>query len=352
MSQLAPENLDVVKLLIKNFHEDKPLLDGAVLFRGSRFGDQLGGPDSPTQMHAHLLPQVAASYTHNWQKGESFIDTYPIDRENTRFYANQSIEDRMKGAPSKSYGVEDVERALRPMVENLAHLPSHGKAFQQQLENLERAIKSSFYEAGVPIRQLDGKETTPQDKFLYSGDPKVTTAKEVFDRMERLTPENEMKAKEYYAHARLTEAAKELGKLEAFHPEAAKAFKVMQQAVQRDQAAHVLAKHGDLPLSQFITATRNEPQSENHGRVLKLAQGLAHHLDSQDMNVRSRALSATQQIGNLDPKTATMKDVATQVAKVAQADRATESGQQVSEQSTRGFVPPKAAVSGERGLSR
>ncbi|HDR9103372.1 TPA: hypothetical protein QDB04_000091 [Burkholderia vietnamiensis] len=352
MSQLAPENLDVVKLLIKNFREDKPLLEGAVLFRGSRFGDQMGGPDSPTQMHAHLLPQVAASYTHNWQKGESFIDTYAIDRENTRFYANQSIEDRMKGGPTKSYGVEDVERWLRPMVENLAHLPSHGKAFDQQLENLERAIKSSFYEAAVPVRQPDGNETVPLAKFLYSGEPKAATAKEVFDRMERLTPENEMKAKEYYARARLTDASRELGKLETFHPEAAKAFKVMQQAVQRDQAAHVLAKHSDLPLSQFITATRNEPQSENHARVLKLAQGLAHHLDSQDVNVRARALAATEQIGKLDPNSATMKDVALQVAKVAQAGRSTENGGASAADNTRGFIPPKAAASVERGLSR
>lgn len=316
MSQPNHEYLDVVKLLVSNFRDDKPLLDGAVLFRGSRFGEQQPGPNSSGELHAHLLPQVAASYTHNWGKGEAFIDTYPIDRETTRFYANLSLDEHLKGNQVKSYSVADVERAIRPLVENLAYLPSASKGWDGNVENLERYIKSSFYEAGVPVLKRDGAENQPQEKFYYSGGPKVDSVKDVLNNIERVTPLNEARAKEGYAHARSSEVAKAIDKIEALHPEASRAFQVLRGAVQRDQAAIVLEKHGDKPLMDFISAARNEPSSEAQSRVLRLAQGLANSLDSPDANIRSRALTVTSQIAKLEPDTATLKDIGQEVAKV------------------------------------
>ncbi|KVP75074.1 hypothetical protein WJ96_04735 [Burkholderia ubonensis] len=339
MSQQNYEYLDVVKLLVNNFREEKPLLEGAVLFRGSRFGDQQPGANSPNELHAHLLPQVAASYTHNWGKSEAFIDTYPIDRDKTRFYANLSLDEHLKGNQVKSYSVADVERAIRPLVENLAYLPSTSKGWNQNVENLERYIKSSFYEAGVPVRKMDGAENQPQEKFYYSGSPKVTSVKEVLDNIERLTPLNEARAKEGYANARSSDVAKAIDKIEAFHPEAARAFQVLRGAVQRDQAAIVLEKHGDKPLMSFIEATRNEPSSEAQSRVLRLAQGLAHSLDSQDPNIRTRALTVTNQIAKLDPATATLKDVGQEVTKVNHASRSADT------KSAEASAPPTAKPS-------
>lgn len=316
MSQHKHENLDVVSLLVSNYRQEKPLLEGAVLFRGSRFGDQVPAQETPNQLHAHLLPQVAASYTHSWKKTDAFIDTYPIDRENTRFYANLSLDEHNKGNPVRSYSVDDVERAIRPLVENLAYLPKASKAWDNNVEALERVIKSSFYEAGVPVRKLDGAETQPQDKFFYTGGPKAVTVKDVLDNLERLTPENEARAKAIYAMSRPSDSAKAISRVEAMHPEASRAFKVLQHAVQRDQASAVLVKHGNKPLTAFISAVRAEPQSDAQSRVIRLAQGLGQSLDSSDPSIRARALMVTDKIASLDPNTATIRDVGQVVSKV------------------------------------
>jgi alpha-ketoglutarate-dependent taurine dioxygenase len=352
MSQQNHEYLDVVKLLVKNFREDKPLLDGAVLFHGSRFGDQTPGKDSPDMLHAHLLPQVAASYTHNWQKGDAFIDTYPIDRENTKFFANLNLDNHLKGEKATAYSVQDVERGIRPMVENLAYLPSISKGYEQNVERLEKFIKSSFYEAGVPV-QRDGEQPKPQDKFYYTGDPTATSTKDVLNNMERVTPVNEARAKEAFAMGRSSDAAKAIDGIDATHPEASRAFQVLRGAVQRDQASNVLAKHGDKPLMDFVTATRNEPSSDSQSRVLRLAQGLAQSLDSQDHNVRTRALTVTGQLAKLDPDMATLKDVGQQVSKVNQSVQAA-SREETREQAAANFINQKSEPSNsqERGFAR
>jgi hypothetical protein len=352
MSQQNHEYLDVVKLLVKNFREDKPLLDGAVLFQGSRFGDQAPGKDTPDVLHGHLLPQIAASYTHNWQKGDAFIDTYPVDRENTKFFANLNLDNHLKGEKATAYSVQDVERAIRPMVENLAYLPSISKGYDQNVDRLEKFIKASFYEAGVPV-QREGEQNKPQDKFFYTGDPTATSTKDVLSNMERVTPVNEARAKETFAHGRSSDAAKAIDGIDATHPEASRAFQVLRGAVQRDQATNVLAKHGEKPLADFVTAARNEPSSENQSRVVRLAQGLALSLDSQDHNVRTRALTVTGELAKLDPDKATLKDVAQQVSRVNSAVQSA-SREETREQGAANFINQKTGPSStqERSLVR
>lgn len=317
MSKQNYDYLDVVSQLVSNYRQEKPLLDGAVLFRGSRFGDQVPSKDTPDQLHGHLLPQVAASYTHSWKKTDTFIETYPIDREKTRFYANLSLDEHLKGNQVRSYSVPDVERAIRPLVENLAFHPKGSKAWESNVESLEKVIKSSFYEAGVPVRSSEGAKTQPQEKFFYSGSPKAASTAEVLTNLERLTPVNEARAKAIYTMSRPTETAKSIAQLEAVHPEASRAFKVMQQAVQRDQAKVVLTKHGAKPLSDFIDHVRTEPQTDAQARVLRLAEGLGKSLDSTDPNVRARALSVTSKIAGLDPATVTIKDIGQVIANVS-----------------------------------
>ena len=319
MSQPNYEYLDVVSRLVSNYRQEKPLLDGAVLFRGSRFGEQSPGKDTPEQLHGHLLPQVAASYTHSLKKTEAFIDTYPVDRENTRFFANLSLDEHLKGNQVRSYSVAEVERAIRPLVENLAFLPKGSKAWANNVEALEKMVKASFYEAAVPVRAADGSKTQPQEKFFYSGGPKVATAQDVLANLERLTPANEARAKAIFAMSRPTETTKAIAQVEALHPEASRAFKVLQLAAQRDHAKSVLTQHGSKPLPDFIDQVRKEPQSDAQGRLLKLAQGLGNSLDNPDPNVRARALTVTRHIAALDPATATIKDVGLVISKVNSA---------------------------------
>lgn len=316
MNQQKYDYLDVVARMVSNYRQDKPLLEDAMLFRGSRFGDQIPSKSTPEQLHGHLLPQVAANYTHGWRKSDTFIDTYPIDRENTRFYANLNLDEHLKGNAVKSYSVADVERAIRPLVENLAYHPRGNKAWQTNVDALEKVIKSSFYEAGIPVRQPDGVKTQPQEKFLYSGTPKANSVSEVLGNLEKLTPANETKAKVNYALARPTDTVKAISQIETTHPEAARAFKVLQQAVQRDHAKTVLTQYGSKPFSSFMEHVQKELSTDAHSRVLRLAQGLGQSLDSSDPNVRARALTVTGQIGKLDLATATIKDIGQVIASV------------------------------------
>jgi hypothetical protein len=217
--------------------------------------------------------------------------------------------------------VQDVERAIQPLVENLAYLQKGSKAWVTNVESLEKVIKSSFYEAAVPARTADGSHTQPQEKFFYSGGPKVSSAQDVLANLERMTPTNEARAKAIYAMSRPTETAKAIAQVEALHPEAARAFKVMQQAVQRDQAKNVLTAHGAKPLTSFVDQVRKEPQTEAQSRVLRLAQGLGQSLDNPDPNVRARALAVTSKIAALDLGTVTIKDIGQAVSNVSTAAR-------------------------------
>jgi hypothetical protein len=351
MSQQNYEYLDVVSRLVSNYRQDKPLLDGAVLFRGSRFGDQAPAKDTPEQLHGHLLPQIAASYTHSWKKTDAFIDTYPLDREKTRFFASPSMDEHLKGNQAKSYSVQDVERAITPLVENLAYHPKGSKAWVTNVESLEKVIKSSFYEAAVPVRTADGARTQPQEKFFYSGGPKVSSAADVLANLERMTPANEARAKAIYAMSRPTETAKAIAQVETLHPEAAKAFKVMQQAVQRDQAKGMLTLHGAKPLTEFIDQVRKEPQTEAQSRVLRLAQGLGHSLDSTDPNVRARALGVTAKIAALDPATVTIRDIGQAISNVNAASSGTSAGSRAPAEPTRA-PPSRAPVAAFAGMAR
>lgn len=347
MSQQDYDYLDVVSRMVSNYRQDKPLLDGAMLFRGSRFGDQVPSQDTPDQLHAHILPQVAASYTHSWKKADTFIETYPIDRESTRFYANLSLDEHLKGNQVRSYSVDDLERAIRPLVENLAFLPKGNKAWDNNVESLEKVIKSSFYEAGVPVRTAEGEKTQPQEKFFYSGSPKVGSADDVLKSLERLTPANEARAKAIYAMSRPTAAAKSIAQVATLHPEASRAFKVLQQAAQRDHAKDVLTKHGAKPLNQFIDLVRAEPQTEAQSRVLRLAQGLGQSLDSPDANVRMRALTVTSKIASLDPATVTMKDIGQVISNVNSASQTSGTSRTIPSPSSASALAPRTMSSGQ-----
>lgn len=352
MSQQNYDYLDVVSRLVSNYRQEKPLLDGAVLFRGSRFGDQAPAKDTPEQLHGHLLPQVAASYTHSWKKTDAFIDTYPLDREKTRFFASPSLDEHLKGNQAKSYSVQDVERAIKPLVENLAYLQKGSKAWASNVESLEKVIKSSFYEAAVPVRTADGARTQPQEKFFYSGGPKVTSAADVLANLERMTPANEARAKAIYAMSRPTETAKAIAQVEALHPEAARAFKVMQQAVQRDQAKTVLTQHGGKSLTDFVDQVRKEPQTEAQSRVLRLAQGLGHSLDSSDANVRARALSITSKIAALNPETVTIKDLGQAISNVTASSAKSSAGTREAPTDSPRATPARAPAAALSGMAR
>lgn len=334
MSKDNFENLHVVALMMKNFRDEKPLLDGAVLFRGASLSD---AASSDAQLHAYLLPQVAAAYTHNWDKKDSFINTYPIDRENTRFYPASRLADHLKGENVRSYSVQELEKAIRPLVENLSTVSwgvTGSAQWEKRAADLERFIKATFYEAGVPSH-TQGTQTKPSERFIYSGNPKAETASEVINQMEQVTQANSGKVKESFAKDRPNPVVAELGQLAAKHPDAERAFKALQHAARHDQKETIMEKHGNKPLDAFIDAARQEPPSASQERLLKLAQGLAAGLQNSDPGARMRATAIVKQLGQLDPNTATVKDVGQKITNINQANRSTHAGSS----------PPKTAAS-------
>ncbi len=314
------EYLDVVALMLKNYREDKPLLDGAVLFRGSRFADG-GSHGGDEQIRAYLLPQVAAGYTHGWDKQGTYISTYPVDRDTTRFYPAARLADHLRGESVTSYSVRDVERAIRPHVENLASLAGvtigGHRSFVSQTEALERFIKASFYEAGVPARS-HGIPARPQESFYYSGGPKVDKLVDVLNSLDRVTPENSSKAKDNVTREQPNEVTSQLAKLAVQHPEAMKAFRALYAAANHDLKQNLTEKHGNKSLQDFAAAAKTEPPTENQSRLLRLAQGLAENLRSTNPAARSRALEITNHLGQLNPTTTTVADVSREVSRINQ----------------------------------
>lgn len=335
MSKQQFEDLHVVALMLKNFRDEKPLLEGAVLFRGASLSD---AASTDAQLHAYLLPQMAAAYTHNWDKKDSFINTYPIDRDNTRFYPATRLADHLKGEEVRSYTVQDLEKAIRPLIENLSTVSwgvTGSAQWEKRAADLERFIKATFYEAGVPSH-TQGTPTKPGDRFIYSGGPKAETASEVINKLEQVTQANSGKVKETFAKERPNEISAELAQLAAKYPDAERAFKALQHAAKVDQKETIMAKHGDKPLDAFLDAARKEPPSQNQERLLKLAQGLAAGLQNPDPQAKARATAIVKQLGQLDPNSATVKEVGQKISAINQAHRST---------SHAGANPPRVANS-------
>ncbi len=319
-SNNAHDYLDVVNLLVSNYRSEKPLLDGAVLFKASRL-DSLGAEmeGGAAQSHAYLLPQVAASHAPG-SKGDVFIDTFPVDREHTRFFAESRLAEHLEGKEVKSYSVAEVERAVGPLVENLAHANSPA-ARERNQAHLERFIKMSFYESGLPHSGPDGSPTVPIERFQYSGKAAPESAKEMLGGLKKMGKDSEAQAKQSYAKTRPSDAAISISVMEAANPSAARAFKVLKNAVQRDHADSVMAKYGDLSPKAFVEAIKNEPPSEYQHRILKLAQGLSSSLSSPDSAIRDRASAVAKQLGMLNPDTATIKDVGQAIVRINQASK-------------------------------
>jgi len=312
---------DLMSLLEDNFKAGRPLLQDAVLYRGTRRPDQTSSSYSAESMHGSLLPQVAASYTHNYSqksdKDVTFIGTYKVDRETTKFYQDFGLEQHLEGKKVPSMNVQQAEKFLEPLVRDFA-AASGGRERAQAEERLEMAIKRNLYEAAVPARTAEKEPNRPVDLYVYHGRPDVGVRQAVGLQMSKVGPHNEAGVKAFMVKNQRNAAIKSIHMLSTQVGPAQKALGVLKDIAQREYSGKLQAEHGHKPLNQMLNDVAKQPLSADQERIGRFAKALVEGVAHPNPSVRAKANALAYDITTLDRDTATFKDVA-KVAAIASA---------------------------------
>lgn len=343
---------DLVSLLEDNMKAGRPLLEDAVLYRGSRLPDQTQGSFSSDTMHGTLLPQVAASYTHNWaQGGTAFMGTYKVDREETRFFKDFGMEQPSLGKPAQSMSVKEAEQFLEPLVRDLVSARDSRERGRAE-ERLESAIKRNLYESNIPTRQADGSPNRPDKLFYYEGRPDVSIRQAVGMQMTRVGPANEAKAKSIMFREARSAAGNRIHQLSSMPGPAQRGLATLNRIVQRDYGAHMDKTHGSLPLNKMLDAISREGQPEVQARVGKFANALFEGATSADKGLQLKAEGLLNRLSQLDPEKSTLQDVAKASAEASRASsqgHGTELGKEKATEAMRTPTTGRSAKSVELG---
>lgn len=304
---------DLVSLLEQNLKEGRPLLQDAVLFRGTRLPDQTAGSYSSATMHGSLLPQVAASYTHNWKEETAFIGAYRIDRESTRFYQDFGLEQHLDGKKAPSMSVKDAEKLLEPFVREVV-TAGDGRGRGRAEERLEAAIKRNLYEANIPTRTSQNTPNRPVDLFIYRGRPDVAIRRAVTMQMTKVGADNTSQAKAVMYKEHRNPAINRMHQLEqhaAGQPGPAfDALRNLKMVAQRDFGDQIRSTHGDKPLNAMLDAVAKEPLSVDQDRLGRFAKALVEGIAHPDAAVSGKAQAVMSELAKLDGSKATLQDVA------------------------------------------
>lgn len=310
---------DIVALLEENTKAGRPLLEGAVLYRGSSLPDQTQGSFSSHTMHGTLLPQVAASYTHNWATGgTAFMGAYKVDREETRFFKDFGMEQPGQGKAVQSMSVREAEQMLEPLVRDILSARDNRERGRAE-ERLESAIKRNLYESNIPTRREDGSPNQPDKLFYYEGRPDVAIRQAVGMQMTQVGPANEAKAKAIMFQATRSTAGNSTHQLSTIPGSSQQGLTTLNKIMQRDYAGHLEKTHGDKPLPQMLDAINRESQPDAQVRAGKFANALFEGVTSQDKGLQQKAETLLNRISQLDPEKASLHDVAKVSAEVSQA---------------------------------
>lgn len=317
---------DLMALLEENLKSGKPLLQDAVLFRGTRLPDQTSSSYSTDAMHGSLLPQVAASYTHNWSEGTTFIGAYKVDREQTRFFKDFGLEQHLDGKKVPSMSVKEAEQFLKPYVEALASAPdsrSRGRAE----EKLEAAIKQNLYEAPVPTRTAEKEPNRPADLYIYRGSPSIAIRQAVTMQMSKVGPHNEAQVKAVMSKEHRNPVIRQIHQLAVQKtPTTGKAMTVLKQVAQRDFGDKMLAEHGNKPLNKMMDAVAKQPLSAEQERIGRFAKALVDGATHLNPAISGKANAILSELAKLDGGKATFQDVAKVSADVSKKFVAADAG--------------------------
>lgn len=295
-------------LLEDNYRAGKPLLEDAVLFRGTRLPDQTMGSYSQNEMHGTLLPQVAAGYTHNFDQGNAFIGTYPVDRNTTRFYADYGLEQQLNGKHVQSYSVAEVEKTLEPLVKELAGAAS-GRDKARIESRIESMIGKTFYEAPIPTKTPSGEPNRPQDLYIYTGRPDVSIRQAVPLSMEKVGPHNENVAKEVMYRESRNEAIKSLHTLASLPTGAEKSLAIVKGVAHAEYAKELERNHGSKSLNDFLTDAAKQPVSQLQQKLGAFGKALADGMNHPDAGTQQRAHRLHDTISKMSPNSVTVDDL-------------------------------------------
>ena len=317
---------DLIGLLEENLKAGKPLLQDAVLLRGTRFPDQTTSSYSSEVMHGTLLPQVAASYTNNFTDKTTFIGAYKVDREQTRFFKDFGMEQHWDGKKVPSMSVKEAEQFLEPYVKALATAPD-SRARGRAEERLEQAIKVNLHEAAVPTRNADKEPNRPVDLYMYNGSASLAIRQAVTMQMKKVGPHNDSQAKMVMSKEHRNPAIRAIHQLSLQRsPTTAKAMSVLAEIAQRDYGSKMLAEHGDKPLNKMLDAVAKQPMSADQERIGRFAKALVEGAGYPNPAYSDKANAIIGELAKLDGSKATFQDVAKVSAAVSAKFASAEAG--------------------------
>lgn len=300
---------DLVALLEDNFKSGRPLLQDAILYRGTRRPDQTSSSYSGDTMHGSLLPQVAASYTHNWKESTSFVGTYKVDRESTRFYRDFGLEQHLDNKPAPSVSVREAEKFLEPFVRNLAAARTSQERGLAE-EKLETAIKRNLYESNVPTRTASGEPNRPVDLYLYNGRPDVGVRQAVAIQLTKVGLHNEAAVKAFMVKNHRNPAIKAIHQLSTHPGPAQKALEVLGSITQREFSSQLQVQHGHKAFNHMLNDIAKQPLSADQERMGRFAKALVESVGHPNPSIQAKAKALAFELTQLDKSTATFKDVA------------------------------------------
>lgn len=306
---------DLLQLLEQNYREQRPLLDGALLYRGTSVPVQEGGVVSDTVMHATLLPKIATEYTHNHGEGQvGFIGAYALSRDAV-FHKDWGMEKSLNGQDTGGRTVAQAEGLLRPLVAELAAARDEPTRAQCR-HNIEALIERDLYETALPLRTSGGRAVAAEQLFYYSGQPKAHSNKEALQGMSPVLEHNSAQAKEAVFNqyrGRTTNALRDLGRapMEGAPSEvgmAAKALTRIAQVSQAEFSKELRQAYGQLPLQDLTKAAAEHPTSRPQAQLKALGEMLKDSLQSPDSRHQAMGQTAAKLIADL-PQNATYREV-------------------------------------------
>jgi hypothetical protein len=317
---------DLISLLEENLKAGKPLLQDAMLYRGTQQPDQASSSYASSSMHSSLLLQVASSYTNNWKDAATFIGSYKIDREETRFFKDFGIEQHMEGKKMPSMSVKEAEQFLEPYVKAVASAVdsrSRGRAE----DRLEMAVKRNLYEAAVPTRTAEKEPNRPVDLYIYNGRPDIAIRQAVGMQMKKVGPHNEAQVKAVLAKEQKNPVIRQIHQLSFQRtPTTSKALNVLKDIAQRDFGNKMLAEHGTKPLNKMMDAVAKQPLSPDQERLGRFAKALVEGESHPNPAISGKATAIMSELAKLDGSKATFQDVAKVSAAVSSKFAAAEAG--------------------------
>lgn len=297
---------DLVSLLEENFKAGRPLLEDATLFRGTRLPDQTLSSFSPDTMHTSILPQVAASYTHNWDEKLAFIGTYKLDRENTRFYPDYGLEKAQQGDAVKSLSVKEAEALLAPLVARYA--AATGRERSQAETALENTIKTHMYESNTPTRTLEGQPNRPTDLYGYPGSPGSAVRQYVVHQLQPMTPALERTVKEVMHAEFRSPATDKLHSLAGNAGRAQGAIQVLEQAGAAE-FRKATASLDQKPLNEFLNALSSHGSTPQEEKLARFGTSLVASLTRESASERETGARLIAAVEQLTGQNASFKDI-------------------------------------------